>query len=84
VIQRYRAAPVSLGYYGDSVLNSVGDVLAAAVGCGLAAWLPARPLVLGMLLVEVLLAVWIRDNLTLNILMLLRPIGAIRRWQLGG
>jgi Protein of unknown function (DUF2585) len=84
VIQRYRAATVSLGYYGDSVLNSVGDVLAAAVGCGLAAWLPARPLVLGMLLVEVLLAVWIRDNLTLNILMLLRPIGAIRRWQLGG
>jgi hypothetical protein len=84
VIQHYRAATVSLGYYGDSVLNSVGDVLAAAVGCGLAAWLPARLLVLGMLLVEVLLAVWIRDNLTLNILMLLRPIGAIRRWQLGG
>lgn len=84
VIQRYRAATVSLGYYGDSVLNSVGDVLAAALGCALATWLPARLLVAGIVLLEGILAVWIRDNLTLNILMLLRPIEAIRRWQLGG
>jgi len=84
VIQRYRAATVSLGYYGDSVLNSVGDILAAALGCALAAWLPARLLVAGIVLLETVLAVWIRDNLTLNILMLLHPIEAIRRWQLGG
>ena len=66
------------------MLNSVGDVLAAALGCVLATWPPARLLVVGIALLEGILAVWIRDNLTLNILMLLRPIEAIRRWQLGG
>jgi uncharacterized protein (DUF2062 family) len=84
VIQRYRAVTVSLGYYGDSVLNSIGDVSAAAIGCALAAWLPVWPLVTGIVVLEVALAVWIRDNLTLNILMLLRPIEAVRRWQTGG
>jgi hypothetical protein len=85
VIQRYRATTVSLGYYGDSVLNTIGDVLAAAAGCLLAASLPVWLLVLGLLLLEGILAVWIRDNLTLNVLMLLRPVEAIRRWQqLGG
>ena len=84
VIQRYRAATVSLGYYGDSVLNSISDVSAAAIGCALAAWLPVWPLVAGIVFLEAALALWIRDNLTLNILMLLRPIDAIRRWQMGG
>jgi len=84
VIQRYRAATVSLGYYGDSVLNSIGDVLAAALGCALATWLRARLLVVGIVLLEGVLAVWIRDNLALNILMLVHPLEAIRRWQLGG
>lgn len=84
VIQRYRAATVSLGYYGDSVVNSVGDILAAAIGCLLAACLPAWGLIAGIVVVEGVLAVWIRDNLALNILMLLRPIEAIRRWQMGG
>jgi hypothetical protein len=84
VIQRYRAATVSLGYYGDSVLNSVGDVSAAAIGCALAAWLPVWPLVAGIVILEAALALWIRDNLTLNVLMLLRPFDAIRRWQMRG
>jgi hypothetical protein len=84
VIQRYRATTVSLGYYGDSVLNTVGDVLAAALGYLLAARLSVWLMVLGVLLLEGTLAVWIRDNLTLNVLMLLRPVEAIRRWQLGG
>jgi hypothetical protein len=66
------------------VLNSVGDVLAAAIGCGLAAWLPASVLILVIVALEGILALWIQDNLALNILMLLRPVEAIRRWQIGG
>ena len=57
---------------------------AAAIGCVLAAWLPVWLLVAGIVILEGVLAVWIRDNLTLNVLMLLRPIEAIRRWQSGG
>ena len=84
VIRRYRATTLALGYYGDSVLNVIGDVLAAAGGCLLAASLPVWPVIAGVVLLEGILAFWIRDNLTLNVLMLLRPIEAVRRWQTGG
>lgn len=84
VIQRYRATTVSLGYYGDSVLNSTGDILAATLGAVLASQLPVWLLVASVVVIEIVLALWIRDNLTLNIVMLLRPIEAVRRWQGGG
>ncbi len=84
VVNRYRAATVSLGYYGDSVTNSVADVIACLVGFLLAWKLPRSATFTWVVATEVILALWIRDNLTLNIIMLIYPIEAIQRWQLGG
>ena len=84
VIDRYRAATIALDYYGDSVVNSVADIAAMAVGFWLAArvrWWASVALVVA---IEAVLAAVIRDNLMLNILMLIHPIEAVRQWQLGG
>lgn len=75
---------MALGYYGDSVVNSVGDILACTAGFLLAASLSSRVVLSMAALLEAVLAVWIRDGLLLNVLMLVWPIEAIRRWQLGG
>ncbi len=84
VIARYRAATLAIGYYGDSVLNSVGDIAACAVGFFLAARLPTWGSVLVVLGLEATLVLTIRDNLVLSVLMLFAPIAAVKRWQLGG
>jgi hypothetical protein len=83
VIERYRAATISLHYYGDSVMNSMSDIIVCMVGFMLAAILPARVTIILILALEVGLALWIRDGLLLNILMLIHPIPAIRHWQAG-
>jgi len=82
VIERYRAATISLGYYGDSVINSVADILACLLGFALARWLPTRVTVAWVVLAEIALAVWIRDNLALNVLMLIYPLAFVRHWQM--
>lgn len=84
IIARYRTTTISDSYTGDSVINSVADVLAMIAGLWLAVRLPVWASVAIALAIEVGLALVIRDNLTLNVLMLIWPIEALRNWQAGG
>jgi hypothetical protein len=84
IIDRYREVTVSLGYYGDSVINSTMDIAAMVVGFLIAARAPVWASITLFVASEAVLAWFIRDNLTLNILMLVWPLEAIRAWQAGG
>lgn len=85
IIDRYRAATVSTGYYGDSMLNSSSDVLFASLGFVVASLLPAKHfwLVWALIVIacELGLVFTIRDSLAINVIMLVRPVDAIRAWQ---
>jgi hypothetical protein len=82
IIRRYREATIGIGYEGDSVANSVADVLCCALGFILARRLGFRRSLLVFVVTEMALAFWVRDNLTLNVLMLIWPIDAIKTWQM--
>ncbi len=84
IIDRYREVTASLDYYGDSIVNSFGDGVAMLVGFFVAARVPTLASIAIVLLLEGIAAWVIRDNLTLNVLMLVRPVEAVRDWQMQG
>jgi len=83
VIQRYREATAALGYQGDTIVNSLGDILTCGLGFLLAWRFGFRRTLALFVLVEAVLLFWIKDNLLLNVMMLVYPIEAIKAWQVG-
>lgn len=83
IIERYRGVTVAIGYQGDTILNSFGDILSFGVGFMLARRLGLSRSVVVFVITEVVLVTWIRDSLILNVIMLVYPIDAIRGWQMG-
>lgn len=82
VINRYREETLSLNYYGDSIANSVSDIIIFALGFLFASRVSRHTSIIVFILTEIALMVWIHDSLFINIIMLLYPIEAIKLWQL--
>jgi hypothetical protein len=83
IIEHYRQNTASLDYFGDSVFNSVGDVFACAAGFLIARKFGFPRSLAVFLVTEIVLLVWIRDSLLLNIIMLIYPLDSIKSWQIG-
>lgn len=83
VIRRYRETTAALGYQGDTIVNSLGDILACGLGFVIARRLGFTRSLALFVATEVLLLIWIRDSLILNVVMLLYPVQAIKAWQIG-
>lgn len=82
VIDRYRAETAALGYTGDTIVNSFGDVTCAVVGVLIARRLGVKRAVIVFLVLEVILILWIHDSLLLQLLMLVHPVQPIKFWQM--
>jgi hypothetical protein len=81
IINRYRAETISFDYFGDSIVNSISDTVMMMVGFGFAYLLPVWSVVALAVATEIALAYLIHDNFTLNVIMVLHPIEAIKAWQ---
>lgn len=81
VIDRYRSVTVNWGYSGDSIINSMADLGWMSLGFWLALKLPVKVTVALAVIMEIVVALVVRDNLTLNVIMLIWPLEAIREWQ---
>lgn len=84
IINRYREATISLGYVGDSVLNSLCDIGMAAIGFWFARAVSPKITAVIIVILELGCLFWVRDNLTLNVIMLVHPVQAIKEWQSEG
>jgi hypothetical protein len=84
IIDRYRSATISLNYYGDTIVNSLSDTLTAIIGFLIAASLPTAATIAAGTAIEAGLAFAIRDNLALNIVMLVHEVPWIKAWQAAG
>ncbi len=82
VINKYRTETAALGYTGDTIVNSLGDLACALLGFVIARQLGVRRSLIVFVLIEAILIFWIHDSLLLQILMLVRPIEAIKMWQM--
>jgi hypothetical protein len=81
IINRYREVTISLDYFGDSVINSVSDILAMMIGFFLASRIRVSLSIALIITFEIMLAYFIRDNLLINIVMLLYPLDWLKAWQ---
>jgi hypothetical protein len=84
VIERYRTATAAIGYNGDTIVNSLGDMVCCILGFMIAQRLGFRRSLIAFLALELVLILWIRDSLLLEILMLLVPMDVIKTWQMCG
>lgn len=83
VIEKYRENTASLDYFGDSIANSVGDIIACAAGFWIAVKFGWWRSLIFFIAVELVLLIWIRDGLLLNIVMLIFPLDSVKNWQMG-
>ncbi len=81
IIDKYRENTASLDYFGDSIFNSVGDVIACAIGFWIALKLGWRRSLALFILTEIVLIFWIHDSLLINIILLIHPFDTIKQWQ---
>ncbi len=84
IIERYRTVTLSLDYFGDSIINSLADIVCCAAGFGLARRLGFLRSLIFFIATEVILILWIRDSLVINIIMLIYPIEGLKAWQMSG